>query len=119
VVRDFEDHCWRDILDEEILEIYEPYRREVRVGLNPALLAIDLYNKAYQGGALGRELNRRYLGSCGENAWKAIGPNRPLLEAASKAGLTVISSTRHTDTGGVQSTHRRGARRPGTLSHQG
>jgi len=47
---DFEDHCWRDILDEEIVEIYEPYRREVRVGLNPALLAIDLNNKAYQGG---------------------------------------------------------------------
>ena len=50
MARDFEDHCWKDIVDEEILEIYQPYRREVRVGRNPALLAIDLYNKAYQGG---------------------------------------------------------------------
>jgi hypothetical protein len=33
--RDFEDHCWKDIVDEEILEIYEPYRREVRVGVIP------------------------------------------------------------------------------------
>ena len=50
MARDFEDHCWKDIVDEETLEIYEPYRREVRVGRNPAVLAIDLYNKAYQGG---------------------------------------------------------------------
>ena len=40
MARDFEDHCWKDIVDEEILEIYEPYRREVRIGRNPAVLAI-------------------------------------------------------------------------------
>ena len=69
MARDFEDHCWRDIVDDEILEIYEPYRREVHVGRNPAVLAIDLYNKAYQGGNRPlREVNRRYPGSCGENA---------------------------------------------------
>ena len=91
MARDFEDHCWKDIVDEEILEIYEPYRREVRVGRNPALLAIDLYNKAYQGGNRPvREVNRRYSGSCGENAWKAIEPTRSLLAAARKAGLPVI-----------------------------
>ena len=61
MARDFEDHCWKDIVDEEILEIYQPYRREVRVGRNPAVLAIDLYNKAYQGGNRPvREVNRRY-----------------------------------------------------------
>ena len=59
MARDFEDHCWKDIVDEEILEIYEPYRREVHVGRNPAVLAIDLYNKAYQGGNRPvREVNR-------------------------------------------------------------
>ena len=61
MARDFEDHCWKDIVDDEILEIYEPYRREVHVGRNPAVLAIDLYNKAYQGGSRPlREVNRRY-----------------------------------------------------------
>ena len=61
MARDFEDHCWKDIVDEEILEIYEPYRREVRVGRNPAVLAIDLYNKAYQGGNRPvREVNPQY-----------------------------------------------------------
>ena len=75
MARDFEDHCWKDIVDEETLEIYEPYRREVRVGRNPAVLAIDLYNKAYQGGDRPvREVNRRYSGSCGEHAWRALDP---------------------------------------------
>ena len=41
MARDFEDHCWKDIVDDETLEIYEPYRREVRVGRNPAVLAIQ------------------------------------------------------------------------------
>jgi hypothetical protein len=31
MARDFEDHCWKDIVDEEVIEIYEAYRREVRV----------------------------------------------------------------------------------------
>jgi nicotinamidase-related amidase len=108
MARDFEDHCWKDIVDDEILEIYEPYRREVHVGRNPAVLAIDLYNKAYQGGSRPlREVNRRYPGSCGENAWKAIEPTRVLLATARKAGLPVIYTTRHADTDGVRSTNRR------------
>jgi maleamate amidohydrolase len=106
--RDFEDHCWKDIVDEEIMEIYAPYRREVRVGRNPAVLAIDLYNKAYQGGNRPvREVNRHFSGSCGENAWRAIEPTRLLFDAARKAGLPVIYTTRHADTDGVRSTYRR------------
>ena len=87
MARDFEDHCWKDVFDAETLEIYEPYRREVRVGRTPALLAIDLYNKAYQGGDRPvREVNARYSGACGEHAWKAIEPTRKLLAAARAAG---------------------------------
>jgi maleamate amidohydrolase len=108
MARDFEDHCWKDIVDAETLEIYEPYRREVRVGRNPAVLAIDLYNKAYQGGDRPvREANRLYPGSCGEHAWNALEPTRRLLAAARKAGVPVIYTTRHADTDGVRSTHRR------------
>ena len=108
MARDFEDHCWRDIVDEETLEIYQPYRREVRVGRTPALLAIDLYNKAYQGGDRPvREVNARYSGACGEHAWKAIEPTRKLFAAARAAGIPVIYTTRHAETAGVHSTHRR------------
>ena len=118
MTRDFEDHCWKDIVDDEILEIYEPYRREVHVGRNPAVLAIDLYNKAYQGGSRPlREVNRRYPGSCGENAWKAIEPTQALLAAARRAGLPVIYTTRHADTDGVRSTHRRMGKEAEELYH--
>ena len=118
MARDFEDHCWKDIVDDEILEIYEPYRREVHVGRNPAVLAIDLYNKAYQGGSRPlREVNRRYPGSCGENAWKAIQPTQALLAAARRAGLPVIYTTRHADTDGVRSTHRRMGKEAEELYH--
>src|SRR5215813_784800 len=108
MAREFEDHCWLDLVVDEILEIYEPYRRDVKVGRNPAVLAIDLYNKAYQGGDRPvREVNRRYSGSCGKHAWKALEPTRRLLAAARKAGLPVIYTTRHADTAGVHSTHRK------------
>ena len=118
MARDCEDHCWKDIVDEEIIEIYELYRREVRVGRNPAVLVIDLYNKAYQGGDRPvREVNRRYSGSCGENAWRAIAPTRLLLDAARRAGLPVIYTTRHADTDGVHSTHRRIGREGEDLYH--
>ena len=118
MARDFEDHCWKDIVDDEILEIYEPYRRAIRVGRNPAVLAIDLYNKAYQGGSRPlREVNRRYPGSCGENAWKAIEPTQALLAAARRAGLPVIYTTRHADTDGVRSTHRRMGKEAEELYH--
>ena len=46
----FEDHCWQDIISDEIIDIYKPYRRDIFVGERPALLAIDLYNLAYRGG---------------------------------------------------------------------
>ena len=118
MARDFEDHCWKDIVDDEILEIYEPYRREVHVGRNPAVLAIDLYNKADQGGSRPlREVNRRYPGTCGQNAWKAIEPTQALLAAARRAGLPVIYTTRHAETDGVRSTHRRMGKEAEELYH--
>jgi nicotinamidase-related amidase len=104
---DFEDYCWRDLIDDETLEIYAAYRRDLYVGRNPAVLAIDLYNNAYRGGNRPAvETNRECSGSCGENAWKAIEPTRQLLAAARRAGVPVIYSTRRVDTGGIFSTNR-------------
>jgi nicotinamidase-related amidase len=102
----FNDHCWKDIIDEEIVEIYAAYHREVYVGPAPAILAIDLYRKAYRGGNIPvREANRSHPGSCGENAWKAIEPTQRLFKAARAAGVPIIYTTRHADTG-VKSTKR-------------
>jgi nicotinamidase-related amidase len=95
------------MIDAETLEIYQAYRRKTYVGDNPAVLAIDLYNKAYQGGSRPvREVDREFSGSCGENAWKALPLTQKLLAAARRASVPVIYTTRHVDTAGVHSTNR-------------
>ena len=107
MARDFEDHCWKDVVDPDMLQIYQAYRRKTYVGDKPAVLAIDLYNKAYLGGDRPvKEVDREFSGSCGENAWRAIAPTQNLFAAARRAGVPVIYTTRHVDTGGVQSTYR-------------
>ena len=121
MARDFEDHCWKDVIDPDTLQIYQAYRRKVHVGANPAVLAIDLYNKAYLGGDRPViEVDREFSGSCGENAWRALPHTQQLFAAARRAGVPVIYSTRHVDTGGVQSTNRNlGTTRRRHLRHQG
>jgi nicotinamidase-related amidase len=104
----FEEHCWKDIVDAETFEIYEAYQREVFVGPNPVVLAIDLYKSAYRGGSRPVvEVNRDFPGSCGENAWKALAPTQDLFAAARHAGVPIIYTTRQVDTGGVRSTNRK------------
>jgi maleamate amidohydrolase len=64
MARDFEDHCWKDIVDADTIQIYQAYRRKIYVGDNAAVLAIDLYNKAYRGGDRPvREVDREFSGA--------------------------------------------------------
>src|SRR5713226_6546300 len=93
----FEDHCWKDVIPEDVIELYSCYRREVGVGPSPALVAIDLYELVYQGGAKPvSEVMKTYPNSCGEYAWAAIEPTKRLFAAARAAGLPVFYSTRDT-----------------------
>lgn len=94
MARDFEDHCWRDIVSDEILRVYEPYHRDVYVGERPALLAIDLYNLVYRGGAKEpHEIIGDYPSTCGKYAWDAVEPTKALFAAARKAGVPVLYTT--------------------------
>ena len=105
--RDFEDHCWQDLIDPETIRIYRAYRRRIRVGDDPAVLAIDLYNKAYRGGdrPVGA-VDREFPGSCGEYAWRAMPPTQKLLAAARRAGIPIIYTTQHPSSAGVHATKR-------------
>ena len=97
MTREFENHCWKDIVPTDVLELYSHYQREVFVGPNPALLAIDLYELAYQGGPKPvSEVARTYPSSCGEYAWAAIEPTQRLFTAARSAGIPVVYSTMET-----------------------
>ncbi len=93
----FEDHCWKDIVGEEVVEIYRHYRRETYIGARPALLAIDLYNLAFEGGARPvAEVVKEFPSSCGVHAWSAIQPIQRLFAAARSRGLPVIYTTTET-----------------------
>src|SRR5256714_1603218 len=91
---DFEDHCWKDVVSPEILEVYAYYERKITFGPNPALLAIDLYECVYAGGPKSPvELAKTHPNSCGEYAYAAIEPTKRLFAAARAAGLPIFYST--------------------------
>jgi len=95
----FEDHCWKDIVTDEILEIYKAYERETFIGKRPAILAIDLYNASYKGGPKPViELQDEYPSSCGEYAWAAIEPTKRLFAIARELGIPIIYTTRDSHT---------------------
>src|SRR5690242_21154448 len=84
----FEDHCWKDVISPDVIELYSSYRRDVGVGPAPALLAIDLYELVYQGGAKPvRDLMKAYPSSCGEYAHAAIRSEEHTSELQSHVNL--------------------------------
>jgi nicotinamidase-related amidase len=117
---DFENHCWKDVVSSDVLDIYSHYSRNTFVGPAPALLAIDLYELAYQGGPKPvAELHRTYPSSCGENAFAAIEPTRKLFAAARAAGIPIFYTTQDTQPDGaptrVTATRRRNVPRDPAL----
>jgi len=93
----FNDHCWKDVIPEADLQLYAGWRRETFVGPRPALLAIDLYDLVYRGGARPPlELNDRYPNTCGRFAHRAIEPTKRLFAAARRAGLPIFYCTQET-----------------------
>jgi nicotinamidase-related amidase len=91
---DFEDHCWKDIVTPDILEVYSCYRRKTLVGPAPALLAIDLYELVYRGGAQPPDrIAKTFPNACGHYAYEAIEPTKRLFAAARAAGLPIFYST--------------------------
>ena len=108
MARDFEDHCWRDIVSPEILEVYRAYRRDTYVGACPALLAIDLYALVYRGGAHPpHEITREFPSTCGIYAHEAIEPTKKLFAAARAAGLPIFYTTGSNGPGKVRATKRK------------
>ncbi|HTH98494.1 MAG TPA: isochorismatase family protein [Stellaceae bacterium] len=109
---DFENHCWRDLVPADVLELYSHYKRPIAVGPRPALLAIDLYELAYQGGPKPvAEVSKQFPSSCGINAWNAIEPTKRLFAAARAAGLPIFYTTSETrpdsKPGAIRATNRR------------
>src|SRR5258708_39402978 len=96
-IEQFEDHCWKDVVPAADMKLYSSYARETFVGPRPALLAIDIYNIVYRGGAKSPyELDPTYPNSCGVFAHEAIEPTKRLFAAARRAGLPIFYLTQET-----------------------
>jgi len=93
-VDEFENHCWKDVVPADDLKLYSKFRRETRVGPDPALLVIDLYNLCFKGGP-GEpvELEEKFPNSCGKYAHAAIEPTQKLIAAARRAKLPIFYCT--------------------------
>ena len=95
--RDFEDHCWKDVVTPEMLKIYRNYERELFIGAKPALVLVDLYNCVFEGGNRPlAEIIEEYPNACGEYAWNAIPHILSLIGAARKAAIPIIHVTAET-----------------------
>lgn len=110
---DFEDHCWRDLFSPEVLDLYSHYKRDVRVGPRPALVLIDLYRLAYEGGPLPvAEVAKTYPSSCGIAAWSAMPSTVRLIAAAREQQIPIFYTTGHApksaNAGPLQATKRKG-----------
>jgi maleamate amidohydrolase len=96
-IEDFNDHCWKDAVPEADLKLYANWRRETFVGPRPALIAIDLYDLVYRGGARPpSEINDQFPNTCGLFAHRAIEPTKKLLAAARRAGIPIFFCTQET-----------------------
>src|SRR5258708_40137124 len=91
-IEQFEDHCWKDVVPAADMKLYSSYARETFVGPRPALLAIDLYNIVYRGGAKSPyELDPTYPTSCGVFPHQAIEPTNRPFPAARRARPPIFS----------------------------
>lgn len=94
MARGFEDHCWKDVVDRKTFDIYASYERKTHVGESPALIAVDLYKLAYEGGPHPvEEVVKEFPSSCGINAWNAIPPTQRLFRAARAADIPIVYTT--------------------------
>ncbi|MGE5539272.1 MAG: isochorismatase family protein [Gemmatimonas sp.] len=88
---------WDGVIPEDELEIYNSFfkrKHAPHVGDAPALLAIDLYEKVFYGGAVPvAEANRKHPGACGVNAHNAVPVTQKLFAAARTARIPVIYTT--------------------------
>jgi nicotinamidase-related amidase len=112
-VENFEDHCWQDVVPAADMKLYAKFTRETFVGPAPALVAIDLYNSVYRGGAKPpSEIDGDFPNTCGIYAHAAIAPTQRLFAAARRAKLPVFYSTGDERTlsrpPGAQATRRQG-----------
>jgi maleamate amidohydrolase len=87
-------HCWEDVANDSMRKIYSAYERPLGIGARPAILAIDLYNLVFQGGAVEpADVQDEFPSTCGRYAHEALEPITQVLGRARTLGLPVVHVT--------------------------
>jgi len=85
---------WTEVLDDETRALLAERPDRPGLGKRPALIAVDLYDLVYDGGARPvHELMDDYPASCGEFAWNALPATVDLYAVLRKAGIPIIHVT--------------------------
>lgn len=103
---------WDDLIDTQTRALLARRTVPAFSGSRPAIVAVDLYDLVYDGGARPvRELIEQYPASCGEFAWRALPPTMELYAAARSNGVPIVHVTydtrAETDPRGIHPTNRR------------
>jgi len=110
-------HLWSGVVDAPTQALLARRALPPFAGRRPAIVAVDLYDLVYDGGARPvRELIEQYPASCGERAWNALAPTLRLYAKARAHGVPVVHVTydtrKETDPRGIHPTNRK-RRQPG------
>lgn len=90
----FENHCWRDVISEETIEVYRPYAREVGIKGKAALLSIDLFSSVFPKGPMSLlDAIKENSKSCGPYAWEARPKIKRMLELARASSWPIVQTT--------------------------
>ncbi len=105
-------HPWSGVVDAPTQALLARRTVPPFAGRRPAIVAVDLYDLVYDGGARPvRELIEQYPASCGERAWNALAPTVRLYAEARTHGVPVVHITydtrKETDPRGIHPTNRR------------
>jgi nicotinamidase-related amidase len=88
------EHLWSDVVDAPTRALLAARAVPAFRSKRPALIAVDLYDLVYDGGARPvRELMEKYPASCGEHAWRALPATVRLYAAAREHGVPLVHVT--------------------------
>lgn len=105
-------HLWSGVVDAPTQALLARRTVPPFAGRRPAIVAVDLYDLVYDGGARPvRDLIEQYPASCGERAWNALAPTVRLYAEARAHGVPVVHITydtrKETDPHGIHPTNRK------------
>lgn len=96
---DSDRHCWEDALPAELVSLYKPYARRLRIGVRPALIVVDAYRLAFSGNGEIPSAAATASAGCGYFAERAREPLRRTIEIARVAGVPIWFTSMERATG--------------------